>query len=620
MGDSGGMTQSNNGRRHLPVRDLLAGLREAGDNALGAIFRDLGAPGDGGLAQHIRALQLRHTVRAIPLLIAFHLAAALAFITFLAPPGAASMFWLAAAFQPVALFGLVLFLAHHGKQPRHGLQAIEAAALALGLVWAAVPAFILPHIEGMRALEVLALALTVGSIGAITLSRVPTAAVLFVTLMSAAFAAGMARHGGETSLVTAPLCLVQGLVLTGLVLSFHAGFLRHARTAFDVAHQQDVIALLLHDFEDGSADWLWETDATGALTYVSPRLCELLGRPAGEILGKSFAGLFELDTSHAGWTAFGEDMMAQRPIEARIIEVPHPRGNRHWEMNARPLRSERNAFLGYRGVSRDISHRWQAEHDLREAKDQAEAASAAKSRFMAVMSHELRTPINAIVGFSELLSSEQADGLPHATRAEYLATILDSTRHLQSLINDILEATRIEKGGVQLVDQDGDAAELIEVAARLCRDQASAAGVTCVVRTADGIGIRGDLARLKQIVVNLLSNAIKFSPRGGIVNVTMQRDAGGRLLILLRDAGIGIAPQDIERIFEPFTQADDGQTRGFGGIGLGLPIARQIARLHGGDVTLESQPGAGTVARLVLPAARVHWPGQTARPGSGVAA
>ena len=124
----------------------------------------------------------------------------------------------------------------------------------------------------------------------------------------------------------------------------------------------------------------------------------------------------------------------------------------------------------------------------------------------------------------------------------------------------------------------------------------------------DNIGITGDVTRLKQVFLNLLTNAIKFTPAGGIVNVDMERSPQGQLILAVRDAGIGIAQSDIERVFDPFFQAENSSSRRYGGMGLGLAIARKIARLHGGDVTLASEPGAGTTASLILPASRIHWP------------
>jgi signal transduction histidine kinase len=236
------------------------------------------------------------------------------------------------------------------------------------------------------------------------------------------------------------------------------------------------------------------------------------------------------------------------------------------------------------------------------------------------MSHELRTPLNSIVGFSEILSSRNEETLATEVRLDYAKTILNSSKHLQTLITDILDATRIENGTIALIEQDFDAAELVEIVAKMCRDQAEKADVTLVAKLMDGIEIRADITRTKQVILNLLTNAIKFSLAGGVVNLELVRLRDDRLAIVVRDGGIGIKSEDVSRIFEPFVQAEDGMSRRFAGIGLGLSIARKIARLHGGDVTLESQFGVGTTARFELPPSRVNWPVTPSKPQPGVAA
>jgi signal transduction histidine kinase len=131
--------------------------------------------------------------------------------------------------------------------------------------------------------------------------------------------------------------------------------------------------------------------------------------------------------------------------------------------------------------------------------------------------------------------------------------------------------------------------------------------------------LRGDATRLKQVIINLLTNAIKFSPSGGIINIDMSRSPEGQFFLTIKDAGIGISKADMERIFEPFVQAESGMARRFAGVGLGLPIARRIARLHDGDVTLESTTGAGTTANFILPRQRVRWTQTKQQPAQNVA-
>jgi signal transduction histidine kinase len=179
---------------------------------------------------------------------------------------------------------------------------------------------------------------------------------------------------------------------------------------------------------------------------------------------------------------------------------------------------------------------------------------------------------------------------------------------LSALIDDILDATRIEKGTMRLAEQECDLAELAEIAAKMCRDLALKSDVRIAAKLMSGLEVAGDGTRIRQVLINLITNAIKFSPPGGEVEMHFERGVDGGASVLVKDKGAGIAPADLERIFEPFVQADGGSTRRYGGLGLGLAIARKIARLHGGDVTLASAPEQGTEARFIIPAARVRWP------------
>ena len=258
-------------------------------------------------------------------------------------------------------------------------------------------------------------------------------------------------------------------------------------------------------------------------------------------------------------------------------------------------------------IERDVTKLADLEQQARLAIYAAETANLAKTNFLAAMSHELRTPINAIVGFCEILNDPNSEILSSESRQSYLNTIIENANHLQSMINDILDVTRLERGSFQLVEQNNDGAEIVEAALKLCRKQAEDSSISIVAHLIDDVSIRGDLARLKQVVQNLLANAIKFSPHGSIVNIEMQRGSNLEFVLLIRDAGIGMSEEDASRVFDSFLQVEEGSARRFEGMGLGLSIARRIARLHGGDVTLDGKLGIGTEARFSLPAVRVDW-------------
>jgi PAS domain S-box-containing protein len=503
--------------------------------------------------------------------------------------------------------------------PLRAIRQVEGCAVLLGLAWAALPAIFFDAADNDMKVVVVALALAASGIGYYALAYVPTAAILFSSLIIGSLSITSVKLGGEIGLSLGFFAILYAFAMAGLVLYDYRLALRNAAAHQEVQRQKDIISLLLNDFERGASDWLWETDRDGRLTYFSQRLCEVLGLPATAIERQSLANAAGAMPDWAGWVEFGESMSSRGAVVDRILEIVRGGARSWWHVDARPLFGGGGEFIGYRGVGRDITQERNAQEQLVSAKEAAEAASAAKSQFLSVMSHELRTPLNSIIGFSQLLASAQADHLSDAAKSEYFKTILESSNHLKTLIDDILDATRIERGAIKLVEQEIDAAELVEVAVKMCRDAAEKADVVIVARVVDGIEIKGDTTRLKQVLINLIANAAKFSKPGGFVNVGLDPTAGGGLAITVRDEGIGIKPDDIKRIFEPFVQADEGMARRFGGVGLGLSIARKIAQLHDGNVTIESLHGTGTVAALLLPAARVAWP-QSKRPSAATAA
>jgi signal transduction histidine kinase len=242
---------------------------------------------------------------------------------------------------------------------------------------------------------------------------------------------------------------------------------------------------------------------------------------------------------------------------------------------------------------------------LEKARADAEAASEAKSTFLATMSHELRTPINAIVGFTDLLLMGVV-GAPTPLQAGYLERIRKSTEHLRQLIDDVLDLSRIEAGGLAVSPQIASAQTVMSEAVSLVRQEALDRGLTLDTACPNAITYLGDPLRVRQILVNLLSNAIKFTAPGGQVNLMCSpaNDAADTIMFVCEDTGVGIATDALERIFEPFTQTEQVYTRTHGGTGLGLAISRRLARMMGGDVTVLSALGQGSRFALTLPSRR----------------
>jgi two-component system, cell cycle sensor histidine kinase PleC len=238
---------------------------------------------------------------------------------------------------------------------------------------------------------------------------------------------------------------------------------------------------------------------------------------------------------------------------------------------------------------------------------QAEKASAFKTMFLAHMSHELRTPLNAIIGLSELMTSETADQAQIGNYRDYAGHILRSGLHLLSLINDVLDISRIEAGRFELHEERITVAKAVQEAVALVKMQSDAKSIALAVDPGRGdMTLTADRRALHQILVNLLSNAVKFTPDGGRVAITVRRGGSGELVIQVSDSGIGIDADSLERVFGPFERVGAPETREVEGTGLGLPITRGLVELHGGIISLASERGRGTVATVVIPAARVN--------------
>ena len=384
-------------------------------------------------------------------------------------------------------------------------------------------------------------------------------------------------------------------------------------------------ALLQAVFE-GTSDAVFVKDREGRYLMCNSATARVFGRAVDEVLGRTDAELLP-----------SEQASAVRIVDARLLahggsesveeRVGIGEAARTFLSTKGVFRDADGAVAGVFGIARDLTARIEAEGALaranialEDARVRAEAASHAKSSFLATMSHELRTPLNAVLGYVDLL----AMGLPGPTtdgQQGYFARIEASGRHLLTLIDDVLDVSKIEAGELQVDRRPAALHDVVEAALALVRPQAQATRIVLESPTSEALAALryvGDPDRVRQVLVNVLSNAVKFTPPGGRVTLDCRLEGDGSVLdpqpaiarqiaIAVRDTGIGIPADQHERIFEPFVQVDGGLNRRTGGTGLGLAISRQLVRRMGGALTVESAPGAGATFTVRLPAASPAW-------------
>ncbi|EWY37886.1 hypothetical protein N825_15910 [Skermanella stibiiresistens SB22] len=283
-------------------------------------------------------------------------------------------------------------------------------------------------------------------------------------------------------------------------------------------------------------------------------------------------------------------------------------------------------YPGGWGIGVDVTERLAHERELAEARDaledardtaeharaeaetariSAEAANRAKSDFLALMSHELRTPLTAVIGFADVMRGEYFGPLGSPRYHEYCQDIEVSGRHLLGLIDGILELARTESGRYTLAEREIDLPELAAGAVQLLGDRPARKGVSLTLRMERPPRVRGDERALKQVLVNLLGNAVKYTPPGGAVELSIERDRDDGVSLVVADTGIGIPAGELATVLEPFSQASNCGTAGVQGSGLGLSIVRTLVDLHGGDLSVESDLDIGTRVTVRLPAERV---------------
>ncbi|MBN2416471.1 response regulator [bacterium] len=371
-------------------------------------------------------------------------------------------------------------------------------------------------------------------------------------------------------------------------------------------------------------DGVIATDLESRISFINPVAADLSEWKESRAVGKPVFDVFNAVLAEGRYQlakVFEEVLKGEQFTARDDIFLSVPSGRQiPIEVNLAPIRNENNAILGVVLVFRDITQRRQVEADLEEERASlarrvdertqelslanAELARAVrlKDEFLANMSHELRTPLNAILGMSEALQ-ENVYGDINSKQYRSLQIIQDSGRHLLSLINDILDISKIEAGKLEFERIPVDINGVIASSIAMVRQNAVKKQIQIHSHIQDTITtFLADERRLKQILVNLLSNAVKFTPEGGRIDLSVDSDDERTTLnFAVRDTGIGIAPEDMQRLFRPFEQLDSRLSRAHAGTGLGLALVRRLTELHGGGISLVSEQGRGSTFTVSIP-------------------
>jgi two-component system, cell cycle sensor histidine kinase DivJ len=535
-------------------------------------------------------------------------------------------------------------------------SALEVAAFA----WLIVPILLswflsrTGRYEGAHVLSslaltglVMALAMTTGGIesfAAIWLVVVPLEAALSASRRVVAFASALALGCAALLIVLGQLQVLPVAEANTALRAIFAAFgvasatLYAAALAFGAESLARTSVSLLYVEEDryrllarNMSDVISRHHRNGAVGFISPAAETMLGTPVPRLLGHGLFDRVHVADRPAYLTALSD---AARGGEARSVEFrlrrDSPRGRERgqsgqvdfiWvEMRCRPLEklleTTPRAEAEVVAVMRDVTDRKNQEQALDLALTAAEQADASKTRFLATMSHELRTPLNAIIGFSEMIVQEDALMLDAARRKEYAQLINDSGQHLLSVVNGILDMSKMESGNFEISPEPFAPRPALLNCCNLLALKARENAIDLVTRAPDNLPVMtGDPRAFKQIALNLVSNAIKFTERGGTVTVSAGVE-GSRLVLCVADTGVGIAPEDLTRVGDPFFQAGKTYQRRHEGTGLGLSIVKSLVGLHGGEMTVQSKIDEGTTVTVALP---LTFLPPAAQPASNVA-
>jgi PAS domain S-box-containing protein len=402
------------------------------------------------------------------------------------------------------------------------------------------------------------------------------------------FSAGLGGQFTAGLIILGVLCGVLAL------LQRIAANSRHRLTAGEASYRA---------FFDHAVDGIFRTTPDGRYLAVNQALCDIYGYDDPDEL---VSGLTDIGAQLYLRPGRREDfralIQANDIVTNFVSEIRHRSGRRLWiSENARAVRDWSGTLICYEGTVEDVTEKVEQDRALRAALRQAEIANRMKATFLAAMSHELKTPLNAVLGFSEIIRDEVLGPAAMPAYRDYAADIHSSGTRLLTVINDVLDASRLEGGLLTIEMRPENVLDVAEIAIKLAR------GVVNDKRSVEidvAVGMPSlhvDPRRLAQALGNLLANALKFTPEGGKVRFVARPMPDGGVHLLVEDTGIGMAEETLAAAMEPFRQLDGSLARRFEGSGLGLSIAKALVELHGGALSVKSAVGEGTTVTIALP-------------------
>lgn len=505
------------------------------------------------------------------------------------------------------------------------IRSAHIHSALLGLCWAVACLMLFPHMSATQQSMHVALVSSLVLGAAASISFVPLSSLLYAGQLFASLLLSVILFDKSGTLVP----LMSSLALCGASLFVQRlswrNFIDYVRQSESNAallaeqlHLQQAAAAAQQQIIEAAPFALIMIDRDRPI-FASQRAYELFGIPSAEAVRQGTHTNKQYFVDAEDYRTLALKHQANESYDEYEAQLYDTKGNKFWaQISGRPIMHKGlqcwvNAFV-------IIEERKRIESELAKAKEVAERASHAKTDFLANMSHELRTPLNAIIGYSEILLEEaEADG--HQTYADDLQKIRSAGRHILALINDILDLSKIEAGKMELLPEHVQLDDLLGDVTAVIRNLMAKGGNSFQIENAAAAKtLWTDVTKVRQIIINLLSNAGKFTARGKVTLgvASFERDGADWLSVTVTDTGVGITPEKLEAVFNEYDRGDASTARRYGGTGLGLALSRKIARLLGGDITVQSSVGLGSTFEFTMPA-RIEVsadPAATVAPGA----